>query len=238
MDQRDPTGSLFFVPIYYSDNIIMAVILPNQVLESGTKYNKCKYNISHQALFQTPLFEINIDDIDNRELEKNIYELRDKSEGVTLSNRGGWHSDIQSSHHLNEHKLDGTFKPVTDKIVEIIYHLPFEPIPDVIDDISVWANINGKGSYNAIHNHPGCDLSGVYYVKVPEGDCGNIGFHDPRPVLFGNDFIVDRYVGGGIVPRLPIEGNMYLFPSSFGHEVGMNNTDGDRISISFNLRVR
>ena len=123
MDQRDPTGSLFFVPIYYSDNIIMAVILPNQVLESGTKYNKCKYNISHQALFQTPLFEINIDDIDNRELEKNIYNLRDKEEGITLSNRGGWHSIIQSS---CRETIDDTFKPVIDKLITVLGALPFD----------------------------------------------------------------------------------------------------------------
>ena len=238
MDQERPYGVSFFVPIYYSDNNIMAFILPTHQIHAGSEGNKSKYNIAHQLLFQTPLFEIHIDDIDNRKLEKNIYKLRDKSKGVLLSNRGGWHSDIQSSHPQNEHQLDDTFKPVIDKIVEIIYSLPLEPILDSLDDISIWANINGKGSYNALHNHPTCDISGVYYIKVPEGDCGNIAFHDPRPALFGNSLIVERYVGGSIVPRYPVEGNMYLFPSSFNHEVGMNNVDEDRISISFNLRVR
>ena len=38
----------------------------------------------------------------------------------------------------------------------------------------IWANINTKNSFNTRHNHPGCDLAGVYYVKVPEGDVGNM----------------------------------------------------------------
>ena len=214
----------------------MAVVLPNQVLEAGTKYNKCKYNISHQALFQTPLFEINIDDIDNRELEKNIYNLRDKTEGISLSNRGGWHSIIQSS---CREKIDDTFKPVIDKLITVLNSLPFDPKIEVVDDISIWANINSKGSHNTVHNHPNCDLAGVYYVKVPEGDCGNISFSDPREsYVFGNGFMVSRYSGGETIPRFPVEGNMYLFPSSLNHDVDTNNVDEDRISISFNLIVR
>tara|TARA_E500000305_G_scaffold98044_1_gene89402 strand:- start:59 stop:775 length:717 start_codon:yes stop_codon:yes gene_type:complete len=238
MDQERPYGVSFFVPIYYSDNNIMAFILPTHEIRAGSEGNKSKYNIAHQLLFQTPLFEIHIDDIDNRKLEKNIYKLRDKSKGVLLSNRGGWHSDIQSSYPKNGHQIDDTFKPVIDKIVEIIDSLPFEPVLSTLDDISIWANINGKGSYNTIHNHPNCDLAGVYYVKVPEGNCGNIAFHDNRPRLFGNSLIVERYVGGSLVPRYPVEGNMYLFPSSLDHDVDINNVDEDRISISFNLIVR
>ena len=231
MDQERPYGVSFFVPIYYTDNIIMAVILPNFELKNG------KYNIVHQSLFQTPLFEIHIDDIDNKELEKNIYKLRDKSEGVFLSNRGGWHSVMQSLHLQNEYKMDAMFKPLKDRIEDVLCNLPFDPTLKRIRDISIWGNINPKGSYNTIHHHPDCDLAGVYYVKVPKGDCGSICFHDPRPALYGNSLVCDRYVGSGVIPRFPVEGNMYLFPSCLQHEVSMNNIDDDRISISFNLLV-
>tara|TARA_B100001996_G_scaffold361672_1_gene328590 strand:+ start:480 stop:1130 length:651 start_codon:yes stop_codon:yes gene_type:complete len=215
----------------------MAIIIPNHEIKAGTEYNNCDYDIVHQPLFQTPLFEIHLDDIDNKELEKEIYNLRDTSEGICLSNRGGWHSVIQSLHSQNEHKMDDTFKPLLDRILKVLNNLPFDPNISKLVDFSIWANINPKGSYNAIHNHPDCDIAGVYYVKVPKGDCGNIGFHDPRPALYGNSFIVNRYVGGGIIPRYPIEGNMYLFPACLQHEVSMNNIDEDRISISFNLTV-
>jgi len=214
----------------------MAVILPNIELKAGTEYNSCKYDIVHQSLFQTPLFEIHIDDIDNRELEKNIYNLRDTTEGVCFSNRGGWHSLIQALHAQNNHKMDDTFKPFTDKLEDILYTLPFEPKVHRLNDMSIWANINPKGSYNTAHDHPGCDLSGVYYVKVPKGECGNIAFNDPRSALtYGNSFVVERYVGGDSIPRFPIEGNMYIFPSSLKHDVSTNQTNEDRISLSFNL---
>tara|TARA_B100001094_G_C17935955_1_gene673118 strand:+ start:79 stop:777 length:699 start_codon:yes stop_codon:yes gene_type:complete len=229
----------------------MSFILPNHEIKAGTEFNDSKYDISHQMLFQTPLFEIHIDDIDNRQLEKNIYKLRDETEdGLDKSNRGGgWHSLEQSLHpeqycgvqskdeeKYKLHPMDDSFKSLTDKLIDILHNLPFEPKIDRIDNMSIWAMINEKGSYNTLHNHPGCDIAGVYYVKVPEGDCGNIAFSDPREsYVFGNGFMVTRYSGGEIIPRFPVEGNMYLFPACLHHEVGMNITDEDRISISFNL---
>ena len=71
-----------------------------------------------------------------------------------------------------------------------------EPKIKSLSNINLWANINPKGSYNNSHNHPGCDISGVYYVKVPKGKCGNIAFNDPREsYAYGNRFFVDRYTG-------------------------------------------
>jgi len=52
-----------------------------------------KYIIEHQPLFQTPLFEIHLKDVDNKILEENIYSLRDIDEGIKVSNKKGWHSD-------------------------------------------------------------------------------------------------------------------------------------------------
>ena len=107
-----------------------------------------------------------------------------------------------------------------------------------LNKLDFWFNISKKYNFNSIHNHPRCDLSGVYYVKVPKGDCGDIAFRDPRPsVAYGNPFIVERYHGGDLVVRKPEVGNMYIFPSSLDHSVKPNMTDDDRISISFNLTV-
>ena len=188
--------------------------------------------IDHQEIFPTPVFQIELPNINNRELENGVYKIKENDKGIKLSNNGGWHSNPQGQ------ELNIIFKPFINELIKVLPELPFEPKIKSLSNINLWANINPKGSYNNSHNHPGCDISGVYYVKVPKGDCGNIGFHDNRPVLFGNSFIVQRYVGSSIVQRFPVEGNMYLFPSSLSHNVGVNNVDEDRISISFNLRVR
>ena len=189
--------------------------------------------IDHQEIFPTPVFQIELPNINNRELENGVYKIKENDKGIKLSNNGGWHSNPQGQ------ELNIIFKPFINELIKVLPELPFEPKIKSLSNINLWANINPKGSYNTTHNHPGCDLSGVYYVKVPKGDCGNINFLDPRPALnFGNSFIVQRYVGGDSIPRYPVEGNMYLFPACFTHDVGINNVDEDRISLSFNLRVR
>ena len=202
--------------------------VPNQTLE----LKDC--TIVHQMLYQTPLFEINIDEIDNRKLEKDIYKLRESDKnGVSYSNCGGWHSEIQ--HNDN---IDLIFKPLINKFGVILTNLPFYPAISNITSLGIWANINDRYSYNTAHTHPQCDISGVYYVKVPKGDCGKLMFADPRQSYsYGNRFFVERYTGGESTGRDPIEGNMYLFPSSLEHCVLTNNVDEDRISISFNLTV-
>ena len=44
----------------------------------------------------------------------------------------------------------------------------------------LWANMNPKGAAHPVHSHPNNFLSGVYYVRAPEG-ADTVNFHDPRP---------------------------------------------------------
>jgi len=214
---------------------IIVILIGRSVQLENIKIKDGKYIIDHQLLFQTPLFEIHLKDVDNKVLEENIYSLRDIDEGVKVSNKKGWHSDYIFPDNENIE----LFKPLITELPRVLKHLPFKPIISEVTNIAIWANISDKYSYNTAHNHPGCDISGVYYVKVPEGDCGNILFNDPRHSwVYGNRFFVERYSGGETAPRFPVEGNMYLFPSCIDHAVEQNNTDEDRISISFNLNLR
>ena len=223
----------------------MSFILPNHEIKAGTEFNDSKYDISHQMLFQTPLFEIHIDDIDNRQLEKNIYKLRDETEdGLDKSNRGGgWHSLEQSLHpeqycgvqskdeeKYKLHPMDDSFKSLTDKLIDILHNLPFEPKIDRIDNMSIWAMINEKGSYNTLHNHPGCDIAGVYYFKK-SGDDGNLFFCTPNKAI---DSSVLLKTGRMVVN--PTEGDLLLFPGWLDHGVQTNDTDDERVSVSFNIR--
>ena len=201
--------------------------------------NGDKYNISHQFLFNTPIFEIQLDDVDNNKLTDIIYQLKeDDKEGMSISNIGGWHSKFR-----NENDGAEVFDEVFDNLRYILPILPLN-ITELVS-IDSWAMINNKGDFNQLHNHLfstdtlRVDLSGVYYVKVPDGDVGNIAFRDPRPGINGNTFIHSRYNGGlEWEYRFPKEGLMYIFPSFLDHMVLPNKTDEDRISISFNLTVR
>lgn len=189
-----------------------------------------------KKLYDTPVFQLEIP-IDNEKLAEGIYRMREEdSSGISASNRGGWHSKYMYTDELEGVPVDHAFTPLVNAFPNILPTLPFNPRISRIGSISIWANINKKGDYNSSHNHPACDMSGVYYVKVPAGDSGVLVFEDPRPsYVYGNRFYVDRYTQGNMHGATPSEGTMFLFPSSLNHAVLSNNTDHDRISVSFNL---
>tara|TARA_B100001250_G_C19693610_1_gene741493 strand:- start:525 stop:1097 length:573 start_codon:yes stop_codon:yes gene_type:complete len=185
-----------------------------------------------ELLFSTPIWKYQIDDIDNRTMEECAYALKSYEPGVIVSNQGGWQS-------VAFNYSDGEdYHPILNKIVELLSEIKLiNPIEEVLD-ITSWININAKYSYNELHNHIGVCFSGVYYIKVPDGDCGNIGFKDPRPLVAGDFFFGQRYEGGGYYSYPPKEGMLLLFPAFVDHMVRPNNTDKDRISIAFNIMVK
>tara|TARA_B100001996_G_scaffold344502_1_gene300309 strand:+ start:1031 stop:1615 length:585 start_codon:yes stop_codon:yes gene_type:complete len=189
-----------------------------------------------KKLYDTPVFQLDIP-IDNQKLADEIYKIREEdTSGVSLSNQGGWHSKPMYSDPQFNTPICDAFTPVTNVFPNILPTLPFKPPISRIESVSIWANINKKGDFNISHSHPACDMSGVYYVKVPKGDSGCLVFEDPRPAyVFGNRFFVDRYSDGNMHGVTPKEGMMLLFPSSLMHSVLANKTDEDRISLSFNL---
>ena len=204
--------------------------------EIETNNNK----ISSQFLFHTPLYEIQLD-VDNDSLSKKIYQLREEDkEGVKKSNMsGGWHSGFRDP-------TDGVeiYNEALQYLEDILFNLPFNPKISKLDYIDSWSMINKKGSWNQIHNHlysynkTRIDLSGVYYVKVPEGDCGNIMFRNPVSSVHGNSFMQLRnHSSKEWEMRYPKAGLMYIFPAYLDHMVLPNNTDEDRIAISFNMTV-
>ena len=100
-----------------------------------------------------------------------------------------------------------------------------------------WVNINGNGHSNKIHNHNphhGNMLSGVLYVRTPK-NCGNIRFYDPRPNI---DTAPDMeyYENMNNCYQLTVNPNLLLlFPSWLLHDVAINESNEDRITISFNI---
>ena len=99
-----------------------------------------------------------------------------------------------------------------------------------------WANVNAPGASHAVHSHPNNFLSGVYYVQVqPGGD--TINFHDPRiqtgiirpPVTELTQENTDQVVVS------VSDGMLLVFPSYLQHSVASNQSDAERISVSFNI---
>ena len=106
-----------------------------------------------------------------------------------------------------------------------------------------WININPKGGANATHHHQPWDWSGVFYVKQPNisdegGRSGMIEFINPCQQ--SSTLASKGFENSGMAPFLrfrPNPGEMVFFPSYLLHSVYPNETDDDRITIAYNLRL-
>ena len=100
-----------------------------------------------------------------------------------------------------------------------------------------WANINPRGAYHPMHHHPNNYLSGVYYVAVPS-PTSRIVFQDPRPaMIMPQPRQYTRLTANGADAQSK-EGRLLIFPAWLKHTVPSNDSDGDRISVSFNLMFK
>jgi uncharacterized protein (TIGR02466 family) len=102
-----------------------------------------------------------------------------------------------------------------------------------------WINSNNKNDYNLLHNHNDCNISGVYYIKVPENS-GRIVFQngDLCKMNSKNQYYFDD---ANFYSRYFVSVKQYdliLFSSDIFHYVEPNRSDEERISVAFNLNLK
>jgi len=101
---------------------------------------------------------------------------------------------------------------------------------------ALWINILPEGGTHASHIHPHSVISGTTYVAMPEGTSA-LKLEDPRlPMMMAAPLVrkdalqeLQRFVY--VKPEV---GEVLLWESWLRHEVPMNMSDDERISISFN----
>ena len=192
-------------------------------------------------LFPTQVVSGEIPDFDQIQdkLIKWIYEYKKKNEDIArISNKGGWQSARKDVF------IDDGFKQFENIIIPIIGELVDEyKLTTQADVVQMWININGKNGYNVSHRHPGADLSGVLWVKQTEDqgrfifDNMDVGYRDASLVYTMNrDYLIQKKMLPEWFP-LYKDGTIILFPAMFSHRVEINETEEDRISISFNIKL-
>ena len=173
--------------------------------------------------------------LDTNKIAQDIIQWSRQDSGVTKTNVNGWHSET-NMHEKSE------YKPLVNELFRMAHQifeeewLEREPFLG-----NMWANINPFGGYNKPHVHPNALFSGVYYVKTPP-NCGRLIGQDPRP---GIQTCMPTRKKGQPPKHLwrdvhlqPQENRAIIFPAWLWHSVAPNQSNENRISVSFNFIQR
>ena len=178
--------------------------------------------------------KLNLTDEQRTAIINRVYDMEKTLNSEIISNVGGWQSPSLS---------DPTGLPEEPAIQQIFYLLG-----KVISDYkftenlrpylnNYWFNVNRNGDYNRAHNHPRSNFSATFYLKVPDGDCGNIQFLRTDK----QEFALPRSDADGTYGSYYInamEDIVIIFPSHLDHCVEANNTQEDRISCALNFELK
>lgn len=188
-----------------------------------------------QPLFPTLVWTTLFDDREsfNARIMELAREMRSNDPaGVANTNVKGWQSPniLQTLKEFDDMNL---------RIVQICERIAESQKfkPNMSYQHQAWLNISPPGASNKIHFHANCHFSGVYYVSLKAPECGSIFFRDPRvasrmltyPASATTEFTAEE------VRMRPEAGRMYVFPGWLEHGVEENQSDQDRVSISFNV---
>ncbi|SIT09718.1 conserved hypothetical protein [Roseivivax lentus] len=106
----------------------------------------------------------------------------------------------------------------------------------VLEDL--WINILPEGGFHSSHIHPHSVISGTTYVAMPEGTSA-LKLEDPRLPMMMAAPVRKRDVREELksfVYVAPAVGDVLLWESWLRHEVPMNASEDERISVSFNYK--
>lgn len=192
-----------------------------------------EFKVFEELWFPTPIWECQVQEIDNQSIQNYCKEVRRLKPGIQVSNKGGWHS--------SELPL-----PIPTDLEKLLFNIQafandvctrHTGTSDLVIG-NIWVNINGQYDYNMPHDHQGSVLSGVYYVSVPASGMGDLVLHRGDTAEFFLTSKVTRQstpMNSLVTTKPAKQSTLYIFPSWTVHHVERNETNLERISIAFNL---
>lgn len=190
-----------------------------------------------QLLFATPVLIQKLDGAAelNAALGQQILAKREEDQGLKLSNRGGW----QSTHDFVRWSGEAG-RTVINRACELATAHVMRNKAPLQWAVDAWANVSGPGAFNMPHVHGGTYWAAVYYVRVGDGEGGELVLHDPRMPGLRMHAPGVRFKNMGPEVRAeikPEEGLLVLFPGWLSHSVEPWQGSGERISVAMNIRA-
>ncbi|WP_108261189.1 TIGR02466 family protein [Mangrovicoccus ximenensis] len=199
------------------------------------------------SLFVTRLYRARLTelghDIDPRELENSCYVIAEDDEaGQQWCEENGYpgYTSYASLTDLPwRFPIFAELKKALDAhVAAFAEDLEFDLGEGKLELEDLWINILPEGGMHASHLHPHSVISGTTYVAMPDG-ASALKLEDPRSARMmaaparRKDCREDLRT---FVYAKPAVGEVLLWESWLRHEVPMNMSEDERISVSFNYK--
>ena len=200
-----------------------------------------------QPIFQTPIFIENFKGLtDELGLEEYIkqccYETPDTFNNVEfIQSRRDLQTVDHNLHQYWNHDLQKqeVMRPLCRKIYDMMHSIieVYQYCTYHIKITSMWGNIQKPGTHFKRHSHYNNMFSGVFYLNENNGFPPIMFWRpeeqsiDPKKAEF-NPFNQGSYF------QETKKDTLIIFPAWLQHSVELNETDKDRINISFNVMLR
>lgn len=222
---------------------MIKALFPSQIYYSSI--NEIQHITSDNGKILSPKIKQLIDQKTRTKLNKDllieVQKLRQVDElGIEWSKKNypGGYTSYGSMDKL--YQFSSTFSDLKDLIdqhvKEYIKYLEMEIPLHALEMTTCWVNVMPSSVTHSMHIHPLSTISGTYYLVTPP-KCSSLKFEDPRMV----NFMASpprkknaREENQRFVEVKPSSGNLVLFESWMRHEVPPNQSQSERISISFN----
>lgn len=198
-----------------------------------------------RSLFATQLYRARLNEfgpgVDGEELEKSCYSIAEDDEaGQTWSEENdypGYTSYASLTDLPWRFPIFGDVVTALDAhVAAFAAHCQFDLGERSLKLEDLWINILPEGGSHSGHIHPHSVISGTSYVAMPDG-ASALRLEDPRlPMMMAAPTRVKeaREELRPFIYIAPDPGDVLLWESWLRHEVPMNQSEEDRISVSFN----
>ena len=203
-------------------------------MDPQTLRAKTPGGIAINYLFPVPMFRFQVPIDSLIPLDQRIYELSQQEPS------GGGYSSVFTHDDLHEQEPFKAWfaEHLHDRVGEILDELRI--VRDEHYLTSAWGNMTWGEFYHPAHMHPNAFLSGIVYLRSPEG-AGSTVFEDPKLIarIVEPDISEHTLANTRSFAKTPITGDVLVFPSYLKHSVRPGNAGDElRSTLAFNYHIR
>ena len=166
-------------------------------------------------------------------LIKNLCSKKNKDVRKTLAGM------IKHEHEVDRKKLFPIMAPYLESYIRAFHDYNGAHLGNKMELISAWVNYMTKFEYNPSHTHEE-DLSFVLFLQVPKGLKKEISEYpgNAKPGALNFTYTLNNkkeLINSHIF--FPNVGELFIFPSCLHHDVNSFQSEGERISVSGNIKI-